>query len=98
VSTAAFASGIYGELFRRGAWAGMIVAAVLSVLLVTILFFSGLTVDRPVNFSGMNMEVADGGPFQFELDIRPILVTSMVGLGFGAVIGAIYGRRRARRS
>jgi ABC-type antimicrobial peptide transport system permease subunit len=82
----------------RGAWAGIIVAAVLSALLITALFFSGMILNRPVNFFGMNMEVADGGAFQFELDIRPILVASAVGLGLGAVIGAIYGRRRARRS
>lgn len=79
----------------HGAWAGVISGAIASAAVVLAMFVWGLASGHSAEFFGLAMRVGGNAGFEFQLDLRPLLLLTSVGTALGIAAGACYGRSRA---
>lgn len=82
------------KMFFRGAWAGVFAGPTILAMIITVLFFVGLSTRRDMTFPGMDLTMLPDENFQLAIDLRPILASAVIGAILLGVAAAVYGYRR----
>lgn len=82
------------KMFFRGAWAGLFAGPIVVTLVLTGLFFYGVSTSRNLSVPGMNLTHWASGDFQFIVDLRPIIAAAVVGALVAGLVVAWSGSSR----